>query len=384
MPPEKAERGPALLSPLDDYPVHQIAETMRHVGTSDRNFYDRYYFNLHPCSGEIFAVLGMGQYPNLGVMDAFLVVLQGGTQQVVRASRELGPDRMDTTVGPIRIEVLEGLKRLRVVCEPNEWGLELDATWEGAIPAHEEPRHYRRQLERVTFDTMRLAQTGCWSGTLKVGGREFSLTPDHWWGSRDRSWGVRPVGEPEPPGIQASKTPSGFYWNYAPMQFPDYSIMYIAQEEPDGTRLLEEAVRVWPEASGRAPEALGRPEHELRFRPATREVTGGTLSFTEPSGRPLEVSFEVLLPMYLGMGTGYGMEADWRHGMYQGPLVVQGVSYDLNDPATNMWGIVDSVARFEARSGGGDTDQVGYGLWEYAVFGPHERYGFKSWEDVAP
>ena len=36
-----------MLSPLDDYPVHQISEPMRFVGTSDRNFYDRYYFNIH-------------------------------------------------------------------------------------------------------------------------------------------------------------------------------------------------------------------------------------------------------------------------------------------------------------------------------------------------
>jgi hypothetical protein len=34
-----------MLTPLDDYPIHQVAEVMRHVGTSDRNFYDRYYFN---------------------------------------------------------------------------------------------------------------------------------------------------------------------------------------------------------------------------------------------------------------------------------------------------------------------------------------------------
>ena len=36
-------------------------------------------------------------------------------------------------------QVLEPLKRLRVVCEPNEWGLSCDLTWEGAIPAHAEP-----------------------------------------------------------------------------------------------------------------------------------------------------------------------------------------------------------------------------------------------------
>ena len=60
-----------MLSSWDDYPVHQIAETIRHVGTSDRNFYDRYYFNLHGSSDELFMVMGLGQYPNLGVQDAF-------------------------------------------------------------------------------------------------------------------------------------------------------------------------------------------------------------------------------------------------------------------------------------------------------------------------
>ena len=60
-----------MLSRMDDYPLHQIADVIRNVGTSDRNFYDRYYFNLHGSSDELFLVMGMGQYPNLGVQDAF-------------------------------------------------------------------------------------------------------------------------------------------------------------------------------------------------------------------------------------------------------------------------------------------------------------------------
>ena len=94
----------------------------------------------------------MGQYPNLGVADAFVVVLHGNKHRVVRASRELGTDRMDTRVGPIRVEVLEGLRRLRVVCEPNEWGIELDAV--GRAPSRPtKNRALLRQFERVTFDT---------------------------------------------------------------------------------------------------------------------------------------------------------------------------------------------------------------------------------------
>jgi len=80
-----------MLSPLDDFPAHQIAEPVRIVGTSDRNFYDRYYFNLHHCSADLFLTAGLGQYPNLGVMDAFVAVTRGSIQRVVRASRTSAP-----------------------------------------------------------------------------------------------------------------------------------------------------------------------------------------------------------------------------------------------------------------------------------------------------
>ncbi|MFC7717987.1 hypothetical protein [Nonomuraea recticatena] len=185
------------LSPLDDLPIHQAPEVMRHVATSDRNFYDRYYFNCHPGSDELMLIVGMGQYPNLGVTDAFAVVRHAHVHRVVRASRELGLDRMDTGVGPFRIEVLEGLKRLRVVLEPNEHGLSFDLTWTGAIPATLEPRHFVRWQERVIFDSVRMAQTGNWSGSIVLDSRTIPV--DTWMGTRDRSWGIRPVGEPEPP-----------------------------------------------------------------------------------------------------------------------------------------------------------------------------------------
>jgi hypothetical protein len=46
----------------DDYPVHQSANWIAHVATSDRNFYDRYYFNAFDTGGEFMAVFGLGQY----------------------------------------------------------------------------------------------------------------------------------------------------------------------------------------------------------------------------------------------------------------------------------------------------------------------------------
>ena len=256
-----------MLSKMDDFPLHQIADTIRHVGTSDRNFYDRYYFMLHACSDDLFMVMGLGQYPNLGVQDAFAVVRRGTQHRVIRASRVLG-DRADTTVGPLRVEVIEGLRELRFVIEANEHGIEADLRWKGVMPAFQEPRQHIRKYGRTLFDTMRFVQTGCWEGTLAVAGETFQVTPERWWGVRDRSWGVRPVGEPEPPGIRQGEGQMDGMWNYAPMQFRDHSILYMCHERDNGERVLEEGVRIWHDPA-RAPEALGRPEHEpFRRHPA--------------------------------------------------------------------------------------------------------------------
>ena len=183
------------LGPLDEYLAHQTSETIDHVGTSDRNFYDRYYFNMHASSDELFVIMGLGQYPNLGVTDAFITVSIGAEQHTVRASRELGHDRLDTRVGPLAVEVIEGLRKLRVRCDDNEWGVQCDVVFTGSVDALEEPRTFSRQYGRVIQDVTRYAQVGVWEGTLTVAGRTFDVTPDRCKGVRGRSWGVPPVCE---------------------------------------------------------------------------------------------------------------------------------------------------------------------------------------------
>jgi len=360
-----------MLSSWDDYPVHQISEPIRHVGTSDRNFYDRYYFNLHASSGELFMVMSLGQYPNLGVQDCFAAVSRGKKFRVVRASRTLG-DRMDLSVGPFRVEVVKPLEQLRFVLEPNPHGVSCDVTWHGSIPAFLEPRQYIRKHGRVLFDTCRFAQTGTWTGTLSVGNELFDVTPDRWWGTRDRSWGVRPVGEPEHPGIRQGEGQMTGMWNYSPMQFDDHAIFYILNETDAGERPLEESVRVWHDPA-RSPEWLGRPEHAHVLVPGTRIVRSSTIRFPDAPEGPIEVAVTPLKRAFIAVGTGYGMEQDWRHGMYQGDLVVQGLEYDEDEIAPiGQYGIVDHVARFEY------DGRTGHGLHEHGFFGPFRRYGMKD------
>jgi hypothetical protein len=360
-----------MISSWDDFPVHQSAEPVRFVATSDRNFYDRYYFNLHPSAGDFFLVMGMGQYPNLGTQDAFAVAARGGRHRVVRASRALG-DRMDTSVGPFHIEVLEPLRKLRFRLDETEHGIAFDLVWEGAMPAWQEPRHFIRRHGRVLFDTSRFAQTGRWSGRLRIGSETFAVTPDRHWGTRDRSWGVRPVGEAEPAGIRAGEFAMSGMWNYSPMQFGDHSILYIVQETNEGVRELEEAVRVWEDPK-RPPEHLGRPEYEHVLRKGTRVIERSTLRFPQAPGGGFEVKATPLLTCFVGVGTGYGLDADWRHGMWQGPLAVQGLDLDAAEVAKiGHYAVVDHVARFEY------AGRTGHGLHEHAFIGPFEKYGMKD------
>ena len=169
--------------PLDEYPVHQVPLSMRYMETSDRNSYDRSYWNAQDRTGEVFLVSGLGVYPNLGVIDAYATIATPGRQVAMRTSGPLGDDRMVQQVGPYRIEVIEPLQKLRLVCEAEEQGITFDLTWNGSFPTHEEPRHETRAGTRILLDAARFAQVGSWEGTLRVDDQTWDVTPDTWLGS---------------------------------------------------------------------------------------------------------------------------------------------------------------------------------------------------------
>ena len=372
------------ISSWDDYPVHQTSEYVRHAATSDRNFYDRYYFNLHPSGGEYFAIFGLGQYPNLGTTDAYCAVTRGDDHYVVRASRPL-TDRADTSVGPVRIEVVEPLRKLRVIVEPDrpaESSLAMDVTWTSAIDPFEEPRQYLRARGTIVFDTQRFAQLGRWQGTLTVAGTDIAVTPDRCGGARDRSWGVRPVGEKQPDGIRQDLSVLTGMWNYMPADYGDHWLVYLCHEEPDGNRPMQTGVRVWLDPD-RPRELLGRPEWSHDVIAGTRLLAGSHITFNDAPDGPITVDVEPLATNFISLGTGYGIDADWRHGMWQGEEPVeQALSYKVSEMrALGQHGVVDSVARFTyddpARG-----PQEGYGLYEHGFFGPFPKLGLNDRGDL--
>lgn len=366
---------------LDEFPIHQVPLSMAYVATSDRNTYDRYYFCGGDTAGETYFITGLGVYPNLGVIDAFATVRRGDQIHVLRTSSSATGDRLHPRVGPYSIEVTEPLRSLHLVADGDDHGLGLDLRWTASHPAVDEPYHLIRRNGRVSVEAQRFAQVGRWSGELRVAGEAITVDSSSWFGARDRSWGIRPSGEAEPAGRAAAGGASGgFWWMYCPMNFEDYSIIVIVQEDPDGTRTLNEAVRVWGEQDDPKHEQLGWPEFDFQYRSGTRHPEACTMHLGSRKN-PVTIDVTTLNSIPLNCGPGYGSDPDWNHGLWKGDDWVEGAVLDLNDPAIKgriPFTLVDHMGRYV------HDGNVGYGLFEHGTIGRHDPTGFADFMAVAP
>jgi len=206
-----------MLSKGDDYPIHQTPEPVAYAGT-DRNFYDRYFFNGYGPRGDTFFAVAFGVYPHLNIADAHFAVVSDGVQYCLHASRVLGMERMDIEVGPIAIDVVEPLRVLRVRIAPHD-GLAAELLFEGRAFPIEEPRFTHRNGPRTFMDYTRMTQNGRYRGWIEVDGVRSDLEPGTV-GTRDRSWGVRPIGAPDAQPYAPALSP-GFFWMWSPLNFAD-------------------------------------------------------------------------------------------------------------------------------------------------------------------
>jgi hypothetical protein len=182
-----------MLGPLDEFPVHQVPQPIAWPGSSDRNFYDRSYFNAHDRTGNIFVISGIGYYPNLGVKDAFLLIRRGDTQTAVHLSDAIDADRLNQNVNGYRVDVIEPLHKLRIVLDETE-GIAADLTWEGLFDVVQEQPHILRAGNRVTLNAQRFAQLGSWSGRIVLDGNEIAVDPATWIAIRGNVVAVRADG----------------------------------------------------------------------------------------------------------------------------------------------------------------------------------------------
>src|SRR5580692_8969901 len=109
--------GDPVLTPLDDCPWHQLPTTFDHVGSSDPRFFDRLWFAAYDGRGRSALQFTIGVYQNMNVVDGGAVAVVDGKQHNIRVSRALRP-RFAHDCGPLAIEVLEPLQKLRLTIAP--------------------------------------------------------------------------------------------------------------------------------------------------------------------------------------------------------------------------------------------------------------------------
>ena len=358
-----------MLTKGDDYPIHQTPDPIAYAGT-DRNFYDRYFFNGYNPDGSDFFALAFGVYPHLNIADAHFSVLCGGTQHCLHTSRVLHMERMDLRVGPISIEVIEPLRRLRLLVEGE--GLAADLLFEGRAFPVEEPRFTHRIGPRSFMDYTRLTQNGSWTGWGEVDGERRALSPGAI-GTRDRSWGIRPIGAADAQPIAPPVRPS-FFWLWSPLNFSGFSIFFHVNADDHGRPWNTRAV-LCPDGAG--PEEMLHCEHprmEVRWLEGLRHAEHAVLHADFP-GRPIEVAFHPLAKFQM-RGIGY-IGSSWPHGVYKGELAVEREDFPVDDgDAASIPNLhIQALCRVTLLEACG-PDCEGLGVLEQLALGAYAPYGF--------
>jgi hypothetical protein len=362
-----------VLTPFDDYPIHQTPEPVAQPASGDRNVYDRYFFNGYRADGELYFAAAWGLYPNRSVMDASFSVIRGGEQISVHASRRAPTDRVDMAVAPVNVEVLEPMRRLRLTVGPNDSGVEADLVFTNTTTALEEPRFTRHSGSRVVMDYTRLTQFGVWEGWVVVDGERIVVSPAEVVGSRDRSWGIRGVGERDA-GAPGTELPQ-FFWLWSPLTFDDACVHFDVQEDADGRRWHWNG-EVAP-VGGTTSERAVAVDHEISWKSGTRRAEHAAISLTMMDGTVHRVELEPIIDFQM-LGIGY-LHPEWGHGTWKGEHEVGVERWKLGglDPMSLEHLHVQALctARWDGR--------VGVGILEQLVIGMHHPSGLDEFLDAA-
>jgi hypothetical protein len=302
-----------MLNKLDDFPIHQTPEPIAHPATSDRNVYDRTWFNGYAADGSYYFGIGMAVYPHRGIMDcAFSVVKPDGRQHCFYGSRRAPAERTDMQVGPFRMEVVEPMRRTRVVLEDNDSGVSCDITFSARTAGIQEARQTLWSGARRMMDATRFDQFGRWSGWVQSpeGRIEVSEVVCH--GTKDRSWGVRGVGEPESGG--APRMPGGICFVWAPLFWDDHITHAIFFDGQKGEPLVREGIvaplypseaAIPPGAEDGKDQRMATARHRIKYHEGTRLASAAEIDLVDHDGATRTISLEPILKFQM-KGLGYG------------------------------------------------------------------------------
>lgn len=362
-----------MLTQQDDFLGHQLPTTFDHVMSSDPSWMERLWYTGHPKpNGEMIFDMGLGWHPNRNVMDAFAGVTLGGVQYNFRASRRLRPNPLTMAIGPLRIEILEGLRRHRLVLEANESGLAFDLEFVATMNPHEEEPHFRRRNGRVTEHMARAQQLGAYRGWIEVAGARHEVTQGSWLGQRDHSWGIRAEMRTDESNPPLTFYPPFFYcWTTA--QFANRGLHLFFKERAPGDKIYisgEEVSAIG--ARGKESRRLVDISHDVVWAkdPLGQTLRGAEFEARFSDGTARKLTIRALPARFFLKAGLYGGLNGWSQGDDKGKLYVEHDVWNLSDPATRQIARTLSDHVIEVT----DNGEVGYGIVEYGVGAGYARY----------
>ena len=373
-----------MLNKFDDFPIHQTSEPIAHPATSDRNVYDRTWFNGYAADGSYYFGIGMAIYPHRGILDcAFSVVTPGGLQHCFYSSRRAPTERSEMQCGPMRIEIIEPMKRTRVVLEDNESGISADVTFSTRTASIEEAHQTLWSGARRVMDATRFDQFGFWNGWVKHPDGHIDVQESVCHGTKDRSWGVRGVGEPESGG--APFVPKGIFFLWAPLFWEDHITHAIFFDGQSGEPLVREGI-VAPLYGSEADvpgvldgkdERMATANHRVQYHKNSRLAESAEIDLVRLGGETRTIKLEPILKFQM-KGLGYG-HTEWRQGAWKGEMVTGSESFDPRQldllAPDNLH--VQQVVKAS------DGEREGIGVLEQIVLGPYAPGGFTDFLDGA-
>jgi hypothetical protein len=373
-----------MLNKLDDFPIHQTPEPIAHPATSDRNVYDRTWFNGYAPDGSYYFGIGMAIYPHRGILDcAFSVVRPGGLQHCFYGSRRAPVERTEMEVGPFRIEVIEPMRRTRVVLEENDSGITCDLIFSARTASIQEARQTLWSGARRVMDATRFDQFGRWSGVIRYPEGEIIVDEAICRGTKDRSWGVRSVGERDVGGIPPSLP--NFFFLWAPLIWDDHISHAIFFDGQQGNALVREGI-VAPLYASEADipgvedgrdQRMATARHRVVYVPGTRLAQSAEIDLVDHDGIVRTIALEPMLKFQM-KGLGYSHPV-WGQGMWKGELETGHEAFDpmTLDPLAPENLHVQQIVRAT------DGTRTGVGVLEQVCIGLYAPAGFEAFLDGA-
>ena len=359
-----------MITPADDFPIHQLARPIADVGT-ERNFYDRYFFNGYSSKENIFFGAALCVYPSLNIMDAAFTLAVDGIQHNLRASRILKGDQLNTEVGPIKVKVIEPLNKITLEIDSDEYAIKANITFERRFEFMQEPNMTLFNGNRKIMDSCRMTQHGSWVGTINFNGKVIEIDKKEYLGTRDRSWGIRPVGLPDPQPIVPMELPQ-FFWLWAPVNFKDCAshIYFVDDKEGNSDYAFARIQYANEDVSN-----FVTIEKQIQFEEKSRRIKSLGLKLISDSSDQYELTLKPIYNIFM-CGLGY-MHPDWGHGHYKGEFATHYDQYNLSEdiedpPYLHIQSICDVSYKTL------NENKSGRGVLEQLLIGPHKPSGFKD------